>query len=535
MIKKFYMALLVFLSFFIVTTTVFAANITNVRWGNQDNGTLRVVVDCDTETIANVYTQGQNAVLKVDSELASNVATNYTLKNPLAKKLTLKKEGNQTLIYIPLELNTTQIDYKVFTLKKDASTNKPNRIVLDLFKKVGSSTKLTKESSNKPKKSHDSTIKTIKIENIATKETSKKEVPVILKSASKTIKLEKVSESTKVITNNDAVYKPLIKDNKVDVSTKVNNNSKYVKNDAAVKAVKPNIKVLSKTSTNSSANLDVHDSSKFKALSKESTIKPKTTSVKTFKTVSLTKAQARAAKWKKLNEKNESSKETIEKGKLKTIKLNKSDSDNNAHKFRDMVAGTSKSSSNSLKGKIIVIDPGHGGNDPGAIGKNGTMEKDITLSVAVKAYHNLVDKGAKVYLTRWTDTEVSTPNATDSEELQARVNVAKWKKADVFISLHVNASVKRNVGGIATYYYPKTWKDAKLAKSIQNQVTGNLGLADLGIRETNFYVNKRSKMTSSLVEMGFISNSKEERLLNSNWFRGKLAKLISEGIENYFK
>jgi N-acetylmuramoyl-L-alanine amidase len=242
-----------------------------------------------------------------------------------------------------------------------------------------------------------------------------------------------------------------------------------------------------------------------------------------------------AAKWQELNEKDKTSKSVIKQGKLKTIKLNKEDSNTNSHKFRDLVAKSKSPSSENLKGKIIVIDPGHGGNDPGAIGANGTKEKDITLSVAVKVYHNLVDKGAKVYLTRWTDTEVANPDSTDSEELQARVNIAKWKKADVFVSLHVNASIKRSVGGIATYYYPKTWKDAKLAKNIQNQVTSNLGLANLGIRETNFYVNKRSSMTSSLVEMGFISNQKEERLLNSNWFRGKIANLISQGIENYFK
>lgn len=538
MIKKFYMALLVLLSSFILTATVFAANITDVRWGNQDNGNLRVVVDCDTATIANVYTQGQNAVLKVDSKLASNVAANYSMKNPLAKKLTLKKAGNQTLIYIPLEVSATQIDYKVFALKKDSSTNKPNRIVLDLFKKVGSSAKLTKESSAKSKKSDVSIIKTIKMENAATKKVSKKEVPIVLKSASKTIKLEKVSESTKIIAHNDAVYKPLTKNNtnKVSTSVKTNTSIKYVKKDVPLKIVKPNTRVLSKTSSNNSSNYKTASSrGSFKPLSKETMVKPKTTSVKPFKTVSLTKAQARAAKWKALNEKNETSKEKLEKGKVKTIKLNKTDLDKNSHKFRDMVASSNKSSSDSLKGKIIVIDPGHGGNDPGAIGKKGTMEKDITLSVAVKVYHSLVDKGATVYLTRWTDTEVATPNATDSEELQARVNIAKWKKADIFISLHVNASIKRSVGGIATYYYPKTWKDVKLAKVIQNQVTGNLGLADLGIREANFYVNKRSSMTSSLVEMGFISNSKEERLLNSNWFRGKLAKLISQGIEKYFK
>lgn len=531
MTKKFYLALLVLLSFFILTTTVFAANITNVRWGNQNNNNLRVVVDCDDLAIAKVYTKDQKTILKVDSKLASNVATNYYLKNPLAKEIVLKEQGDQTLIYIQLEVDPSKIDYKLFTLKKDPLTNKPNRVVLDLFQKA----KIVKDSTRLSNNSKGSITKSIKLEkvdtNLNTKKDLKKEAPIILKSASKTIKLEKVSESTKIVHNDDSIYKPLTK----DVRNKGDNSSEDIKKKIPVKIAKATITRDKTLNSNTSTIKYSKDSKTFKPLSKETALKPKNTNTKSIKTVPLNKAQTRAAKWQELNEKDKTSKSVIKQGKLKTIKLNKDDSNTNSHKFRDMVANSKSSSSDSLKGKIIVIDPGHGGNDPGAIGANGTKEKDITLSVAVKVYHNLVDKGAKVYLTRWTDTEVATPDATDSEELQARVNIAKWKKADAFISLHVNASIKRSVGGIATYYYPKTWKDAKLAKNIQEQVTSNLGLANLGIRETNFYVNKRSTMTSSLVEMGFISNQKEERLLNSNWFRGKLANLISQGIENYFK
>lgn len=527
MTKKFYLALLVLLSFFILTTTVFAANITNVRWGNQDNNNLRVVVDCDDLAIANVYTKDQKTILKVDSKLASNVATNYALKNPLAKQLILKEQGNQTLIYIPLEIDATKVDYKLFTLKEDPLTKKPNRIVLDLFQKA----KITKDSKTKVNESQNAITKNIKLEKATTNKEVKKELPIVLKSASKTIKLEKVSESTKVVQSDDSIYKPLTK----DAINKDNNSSEYIKKDLPIKIAKTPIARDKTLNSNSSTIKYSQNSETFKPLSKETVLKPKSTNTETIKTRPLTKAQTRAAKWQELNEKDKTSKSVIKQGKLKTIKLNKEDSNTNSHKFRDLVAKSKSPSSEILKGKIIVIDPGHGGNDPGAIGANGTKEKDITLSVAVKVYHNLVDKGAKVYLTRWTDTEVANPDSTDSEELQARVNIAKWKKADVFVSLHVNASIKRSVGGIATYYYPKTWKDAKLAKNIQNQVTSNLGLANLGIRETNFYVNKRSSMTSSLVEMGFISNQKEERLLNSNWFRGKIANLISQGIENYFK
>ena len=104
-----------------------------------------------------------------------------------------------------------------------------------------------------------------------------------------------------------------------------------------------------------------------------------------------------------------------------------------------------------------------------------------------------------------------------------------------FISLHINASVNKNVGGFSSYYYPKTSHDARVATAIQKRMTNSFGLDDLGIRQANFYVNKRSSMPSALIEMAFITNAKEEKLLNSNWFQSKLAKAIADGFDDYFK
>ena len=147
----------------------------------------------------------------------------------------------------------------------------------------------------------------------------------------------------------------------------------------------------------------------------------------------------------------------------------------------------------------------------------------------------LKKKGAKVTMTRVKDVDVYGVNATDAQELQARVDVAENSAADLFISLHINASDNKNVGGFSSYYYPKTSHDARVATAIQKRMTNNFGLDDLGIRQANFYVNKRSSMPSALIEMAFITNAKEEKLLNSNWFQSKLAKAIADGIEDYFK
>lgn len=211
-------------------------------------------------------------------------------------------------------------------------------------------------------------------------------------------------------------------------------------------------------------------------------------------------------------------------------KVNKSDADKLA-----VIKGNGRfRTSGGLDGKIITLDAGHGGSDPGAIGSDGTKEKNITLPIAKMLKEILEDKGAKVYMTRTTDVDVFGPNASDAEELQARVNVGEKYNSDMFVSLHVNSSVNKNVGGFSTYYYPKTDNDLRLAKNIQNKLAANFGVDDLGVRQANFYVIKRISMPAVLVEMCFISNEKELTLMKGQWFQKKTARLIAEGIEKYF-
>ena len=187
-----------------------------------------------------------------------------------------------------------------------------------------------------------------------------------------------------------------------------------------------------------------------------------------------------------------------------------------------------------IKGKIITLDPGHGGSDPGAIGASGLKEKQITLEISLRVKELLEKEGAKVYMTRTTDKDVYGPNASDRAELQARVNVAEKYNSDLFISLHINSSVNKSVGGFSSYYYPKTDNDLKIAKAIQDKFAKNFGVDNLGVRQANFYVVKRCSMPATLLEMCFISNPKEEKLMKSRWFQKKTARLIVEGVENYF-
>lgn len=256
------------------------------------------------------------------------------------------------------------------------------------------------------------------------------------------------------------------------------------------------------------------------------------TVVKTNTTVVKTPDKKKNNKKKTETKKVDNKKNTVAAKTETTVNkpVNKSDTDKLA-----VIKGNGRfSTSGGLDGKIITLDAGHGGSDPGAIGSDGTKEKNITLAITKIVKEILEDKGAKVYMTRTTDVDVFGPNASDAEELQARVNVGEKYNSDMFVSLHINSSVNKNIGGFSTYYYPKTDNDLRLAKNIQNKLAANFGVDDLGVRQANFYVIKRISMPAVLVEMCFISNEKELTLMKGQWFQKKTARLIAEGIEKYF-
>lgn len=187
-----------------------------------------------------------------------------------------------------------------------------------------------------------------------------------------------------------------------------------------------------------------------------------------------------------------------------------------------------------LRGKVIGIDPGHGGSDAGAIGLNGTTEKAVNLAVSLQVKALLEKAGAKVIMTRTDDRDVFGRNASDVDELQARTSVANDNKVDIFVSIHSNAIANRDIGGTATYYFPKSKYDSLLSQSIQDSIAPAVNLDDRGSISARFYVLRRSTMPAALVEMAFISNPKEESLLNSPSFQQQMAQGIVKGIDNFF-
>ncbi|MDU2064194.1 MAG: N-acetylmuramoyl-L-alanine amidase [Sporomusaceae bacterium] len=198
------------------------------------------------------------------------------------------------------------------------------------------------------------------------------------------------------------------------------------------------------------------------------------------------------------------------------------------------IAKANFSYSAGLAQKTIVLDPGHGGSDPGAIGPGKNQEKTVTLAVAAKVKAMLERAGAKVILTRDTDVDVYGPNASGVEELGARADVANSRKADIFLSIHANSFTNPAVNGAATYYYEKSDYDALLAQSLQTSFVQATNLQDRGTYQANFYVIKHTTMPAALIELAFISNPEEEKDLINSQFQQKMANGIVQGLDSFF-
>ena len=165
------------------------------------------------------------------------------------------------------------------------------------------------------------------------------------------------------------------------------------------------------------------------------------------------------------------------------------------------------------------------------------MEKNITLKVAMELKNLLVAEGATVYMTRTKDTEVSPKKgkATDVEELQARCDIANAKDADIFISIHMDSFTNDAAKGTTGYYYGSGSKMSRLlADKVRQGVIDQIGTSSRGTQSCNFYVVKHTDMPATLVELAFISNRAEEKLLHSEAGVKKAAQGILDGIEDYF-
>lgn len=238
-------------------------------------------------------------------------------------------------------------------------------------------------------------------------------------------------------------------------------------------------------------------------------------------------------------------------------------------KTADAVASKTETKSTNTKQRIIVIDAGHGGKDPGCIGKGGTQEKTVVLSVAKKLKNTLTASGYKTYLTRSTDVYL---------KLGERAEFAEKKHADLFISLHANANPSRNMKGFSIYTLSEKASDeeaqkladsenaadkidvdgfeqfskdirvalsslqqravAELSEEYANGVAKSMKNASIeqqkgpSVRHAPFAV-LRSTVPGALIELGHLSNKNEEKLLKSDAHQNKLVAAIAKSVNSY--
>jgi N-acetylmuramoyl-L-alanine amidase len=176
-----------------------------------------------------------------------------------------------------------------------------------------------------------------------------------------------------------------------------------------------------------------------------------------------------------------------------------------------------------LEGKLIVIDPGHGGDDPGAIGHDDCYEKEYTLDISKRLERLLQNSGAHIMMCRTGDQNPS---------LEDRTQLANFNKSDLFISVHINSFISPFSKGTETYYYK--YIDEHLAKCVHEAVVDHLQLPDKGTKRARLYVLRNSTMPAVLIEPMFITNKQELLMLSQPYIREKIARAVHQGVLRYY-
>ncbi|MEC0229820.1 N-acetylmuramoyl-L-alanine amidase CwlD [Paenibacillus alba] len=194
-----------------------------------------------------------------------------------------------------------------------------------------------------------------------------------------------------------------------------------------------------------------------------------------------------------------------------------------------------------LSGKTIALDAGHGGPDGGASSKEGVIEKDINLAITLQLRDYLQQAGALVIMTRETDTDLAEPGTKGyskrkTEDLHNRADLINDKDADLFLSVHLNSIPSPKWKGAQTFYYANNPNNPNLASLIQLELKRNLENTDrvAKLADKTVYLLKALKIPSALIEVGFLSNPEEARLLADEKYQRKIAASIYQGVLRFF-
>ncbi len=194
-------------------------------------------------------------------------------------------------------------------------------------------------------------------------------------------------------------------------------------------------------------------------------------------------------------------------------------------------------------GKTVVLDAGHGGEDPGAVSKfSGAKEKDITLAIVLETQKLLEADGYTVILTRsedilnYTDMDLSMTGKR-RQDLQARKKVMDESGADIVVSIHLNAFTDQRYSGAQTFYTKQSVSSKKLAIALQDALRAHLDESNTRealLKAEDILITKNCKVTTTIVECGFLSNEAEEQRLVNADYQKRIAQAIKLGIDEYF-
>lgn len=208
--------------------------------------------------------------------------------------------------------------------------------------------------------------------------------------------------------------------------------------------------------------------------------------------------------------------------------------------YKYHVTATIQSWGLPLAGHTVVLDPGHGGPDGGAVGE-GLVEKDVTLAISLKVREYLSEQGVFVVMTRDTDTDLAAEDTKGlsrrkTEDLHKRLKILNESDADVFVSVHLNALLQSQYRGAQTFYNMQDQASEAFAKQMQESFKRNLGNTNRMAKPIqNIYLIKNADIPGALAEVGFLSNVSERELLKNSEYQDKVAFAIYEAIATFLQ
>lgn len=201
--------------------------------------------------------------------------------------------------------------------------------------------------------------------------------------------------------------------------------------------------------------------------------------------------------------------------------------------------GANLVSKQMAKNHLVILDPGHGGDDPGKIGVQGTKEKTINLEISELVKEKLEQEGVRVAMTRESDDGLYDANASNKkvQDLQRRVQMIDEMKPDCVVSIHQNSYPESSIKGAQVFYYTDSVEGKKLAEQLQDSLVANLDPTNhrQAKGNTTYYMLKKTDAVIVICECGFLSNPEEEALLSSTDYQERVADAVCKGILAYLE